>query len=308
MIKFEKITGDTYKAERLEQPFKFNNVKYIDYFNTAIEVAIKDLPFDGLIKYKNGDAPETIQELFLNYNYGSPAPWLGKLLPQGYGFTHFKPNDIYKKCQTENGIQKKLLDLYDAGFFTRYKQITKQPETLPNNYILVVMQNTGDTVWYRKNFTNLANEIMAWSRENKRTIVFKWHNGCIDHPNPSRWFNELTEKSKYASIDYTSPLSILIKNCDMVWTASSMSGIEALICNKPVSIFGETEYMEMTTVSNSPEDAIKAVVPKDLEQWLTYYVRKYCINIYAKDSSEQIKNRVIHYFEKGLPLDELILS
>ena len=308
MIIFEKVTGDTYKRERLDQPFKYNNVKYIDHFNTVIETGIKDLPFNGLIRYKNGDAPETISDLFLNYNYGSPAPWLGKLLPQGYGFNYFTPNDIYKNCHTETGIQSRLLDLYDAGLFTRYKQITKKPDKLPENYILVVMQNTVGTAWYRKNFTNLANEIMAWSRENKKTIIFKWHNGCNDHSNPVRWFNELTEKSKYASIDYTSPLSILIKNCYMVWTASSMSGIEALICNKPVSIFGETEYMEMTTISNSPEDAIKAAVPQDLEQWLTYYVRKYCINIYAKDAPEQIRNRVINYFEKGLSLDELILS
>jgi hypothetical protein len=308
MIVFEKVDSSTYKAERLDQPFKYVNGKYMDHFNMVIENAIKDISCGGLIKYKNGDNKETLTIPFLNYNYGSPAPWLGKLLPQGYGFNYFQPNDIYKQCETELGIQKKLLNLYDAGHFTRYKQNTTLPNTLPNNYILIVMQNTTGTVWYRKNFTDLANEIMAWSRENKRTVLFKWHNGCLDHSNPSRWFNELTEKSQYASIDYTSPLSILIKNCDMVWTASSMSGIEALICNKPVSIFGETEYMEMTTVSKSPEDAIKATVPKDLEQWLTYYVRKYCINIYAKDSSEQIRKRIINYFEKRLPLDELILS
>jgi hypothetical protein len=285
MIIFDKVNGDTYKAERLDQPFKFNNVKYIEDFNTVIESAIKDISCNGLIKYKNGDSKETATDLFLNYNYGSPAPWLGKLLPQGYGFTYFEPNDIYKKCKTETGIQKRLLDIHEAGLFTRYKQITKQPKILPVNYILVVMQNTGGTVWYRKNFTDLANEIIAWSRESKRTIIFKWHNGCVDHSNPTRWFNDLTEKSQYASIDFTSPLSTLLKNCDMVWTASSMSGIEALICNKPVSIFGETEYMEMTTVSKSPEDAIKAVVPQDLEQWLTYYVTKVLYKyIYAKDA------------------------
>ena len=307
MIRFQKIDGNTYKAERTDQPFKQTNSKYIDYFNTVIESAIKDISCNGLIKYKNGDTKETLTTPFLNYNYGSPAPWLGKLLPQGYGFTYFKPNDIYKQCQTELGIQKKLLDLYNSGHFTRYKQNTTLPETLPDNYILIVMQNTGGTVWYRKNFTDLANEIMAWSRENKKTVIFKWHNGCLDHSNPTRWFDELTEKSQYASIDYTSPLSTLIKNCDMVWAASSMSGIEALICNKPVSIFGETEYMEMTTVARTPEDAINAKIPTDLEQWFTYYVRKYCINIYAKDSVDIVRNRVINYFEKGKTLNELIL-
>jgi capsule polysaccharide modification protein KpsS len=202
-----------------------------------------------------------------------------------------------------------LLKLYDSGLFTRYKQIDQVvPERLPENYILVVMQNTGSTVWYKKNFTDLAKDIVLWSRENKRNVIFKWHNGCIDHDNPTKWFNDLPEKSKYCSIDFTSPLSVLIKNCSIVWTASSMSGIESLICNKPVAVFGETEYMEMTQISNSPDDAIKTKIPNDLDQWLTYYVRKYCINIYAKDSIQRVRNRVINHFEKRLPLNELILS
>ena len=170
------------------------------------------------------------------------------------------------------------------------------------------MQNVGSTVWYRKNFTELAEEIVAWSRENKKTVLFKWHNGCIDYSNPSRWFEELNEKSDYAFIDYETPLNILIKQCDMMWTASSMSGIEALICNKPVSIFGKTEYMEMATVCDSPENAINCKVPEDLEQWLTYYVRKYCINIYSKDAVSRVRNRIDLYFSKDTSLNELILS
>ena len=307
MIKFEKINGDVYRKERLDQAFKLTNSKYIDFFNNKIEQAIVDLSFDGLIKYKNGDERETLTIPFLNYNYGSPAPWLAKLLPEGYGFSDFRPNDIYKKCYIENEIQKKLLHFVDLGLFTRYKQHSIFPNKLPENYILVIMQNTTSTVGYNKNFTELANEIMLWSRENKKNVIFKWHNGCLDHYNPVRWFEELREKSKYATIDYTSPLTFLIKNCNFVWTASSMSGIEALICNKPVSLFGETEYMEMCTLAKNPDDASKAKIPIDLEQWLTYYVRKYCINIYAKDSVSIIKNRIINYFDKKKPIDELIL-
>jgi capsule polysaccharide modification protein KpsS len=170
------------------------------------------------------------------------------------------------------------------------------------------MQNTGETVWYRKDFSVLANDIIRWSRENKKHVIFKWHNGCIDHSNPERWFGELQEKSDYSSIEYKLPLSVLIKNCEMMWTASSMSGIEALINNKPVSIFGETEYMEMTKVCNTPDEAYNTIIPKDLEQWLTYYVRKYCINIYAKDAEQKVTSRLINHFEKNFPLDELILS
>jgi hypothetical protein len=308
MIIFDSVDAKTYLAERLDQPFKSNNGKYIEHFNSIIHNAIKDILCDGFIKYKNGGKKEKIDSPFLYYNYGSPAPWLGKLLPEGYGFTYFEPNDIYKNCHIESGIQKKLLDLYDSGNFTRYKQITTLPDKLPDNYILVVMQNTGSTVWYNSNFTDLANDIMAWSRENKKNVIFKWHNGCIDHHNPSRWFNDLKEKSQYASIDFTSPLSVLIKQCEMVWTASSMSGIEALICNKPVAVFGQTEYMEMAKKSVTPDDAIKAKIPEDLDRWFTYYVRKYCINIYDKSAVDLVRNRVLNYFEKGKPLNELILS
>ena len=294
--------------ERVSQRFKSRNVKYINDINNLISSSLQNVVGSGKISYANGDTVEPINGKHMFYNYGSPAPWLCKILPEGYGFTHFTPNDIYKKCEVEQGIQQKLLNLYDAGLFTRYQQAKPQDYTLPENYILVTMQNTGGTVWYRKNFSLLANDIVRWSRENKRNVIFKWHMGCLDHANPERWFRELEESSDYASIEYKLPLSILIKNCDMMWTASSMSGIEALIHNKPVSIFGETEYMEMATVCDTPDQAINAVVPQDLDQWLTYYVRKYCINIYTKDARERIENRFINYFDKDLPLNELILS
>jgi len=307
MIQFDKVDGQTYKAERLDQIFKHRNVSYIEQFNSVIESAIEGLDVDGIIRYKNGDKKENIDQPFLYYNYGSPAPWLGKLLPQGYGFLNFQPNDIYKKCKVEIGIQKKLLDLYNSGKFTRYTQPPLTQVYLPENFILVSMQNTGSTVWYRKDFSKLAKEIISWSRESKRHVIFKWHSGCIDHHNPVRWFSELNEHSLYASIDYTTPLYHLIKHCDMMWTASSMSGIEALICNKPVAVFGETEYMEMAVVCDSPEQAINTTIPVDLEQWLTYYVRHYCINIYASDAVDRIRTRAISHFEQRLPLDELIL-
>lgn len=308
MIHFDSINRDIYIKERSDQPFKKRNAAYIEAFNKVIETAISDISCDGLIQYKNGDSKHKIETPFMFYNYGSPAPWLGKLLPEGYGFTHFQPNDIYKKCHIEHDIQNKLISLYDAGLFTRYKQPMLSTDcSIEDGFILVAMQNTGDTVWYRKNFTLLAEQIVAWSRENKRRVLFKWHNGCVDHSNPVGWFNGLNERSDYATIDHTTNISVLIKKCSMLWTASSMSGIEALIYNKPVAIFGETEYMEMATVANTPEEAITAVIPKDLDRWLTYYVRKYCINIYGNDAVDRVRTRVLNYFERGLPLDELIL-
>jgi hypothetical protein len=307
-IQFKPVNKRTWIAERISQSFKNKNIKYIDDLNTLLFSACKKVNSDGELLYKNGDLNQDIDGKYMFYNYGSPAPWLCKILPEGYGFTNFYPNDIYKKCQTETGIHKKLLNIYDKGLFTRYPQPKIQhPITLPENYILITMQNTGGTVWYRKNFSLIAKDIVKWSAENKRNVIFKWHNGCLDHSNPERWFRELGESSNYAFIEYKLPLSILIKNCDMMWTASSMSGIEALINNKPVSIFGVSEYMEMANVCDSPEQAVNAKVPDDLEQWLTYYVRKYCINIYANDSLERIETRLINYFERDLSVDELIL-
>jgi hypothetical protein len=308
-IQFNMISSNDWVSERAVQNYKHKNVKYINDFNALLHSAITDLDLHGQIHYKNGDSKDNIKGKFLYYNYGSPAPWLCKLLPEGYGFLHFEPNDIYKSVKAENGIQQKLLSLYDRGLFTRYTQPKNQNKIyLPDNFILVSMQNVGSTVWYRKNFTELAEQIIEWSRENKKNVVFKWHNGCIDHSNPERWFNELNQKSDYAFLDYTTPLYTLIKSCDMMWTASSMSGIEALICNKPVSIFGQTEYMEMCNVCDNPDQAINATIPSDLEQWFTYYVKYYCINIYTKNSLNRIKNRIHLYFSKDISLNELILS
>jgi hypothetical protein len=308
-ITLEKIEESQWIRERITQQFKNKNIKYIKDLNFIIEKCSKNINAGGLIVYKNGDSKENITTNHMFYNYGSPAPWLCKLLPNGYGFNYFEPNDIYRKCHVESDIQSKLLKLYDSGLFTRYSQPKSSSNiNLPDEYILVTMQNTGGTVWYRKDFSILANDIIRWSRENKKHVIFKWHNGCIDHANPERWFEELQEKSDYSNIEYKLPLSTLIKKCKIMWTASSMSGIEALINNKPVSIFGETEYMEMASVCNTPEEAINAKIPDDLERWLTYYVRKYCINIYAKDAEYRVTNRLINYFEKNLPLDELILS
>lgn len=305
---FEKIDPEVWMQERSKQPWKDINKRYIKDLNDRIESAISGLNLDGSIIYRNSDSKTIHDGKFLYYNYGSPAPWLCKILPQGYGFSHFEPNDIYKQCPPIIGFQSKLLSLYDKGLFTRYIQPPAINVNLPDDYVLVSMQNVGSTAWYRKNFTDMAEQIVAWSRENKRNVIFKWHNGCQDHRDPTLWFDSLKEKSSYATIEYTLPLNILIKNCSMLWSASSMSGIEALICNKPVALFGISEYMEMATVANNPEDAAKCVVHKDVEQWLTYYVTKYCINTYSKDCVSLIRNRIINHFERDLPLHELILS
>ena len=308
-MKHNALSEDSWIKERISQPFKQRNIKYIKLLNDRITEAIAGLgDLKCRVEYKNNDATHNYSDPTFYYNYGSPAPYLAKVLPDGYGFDHFTPNDIYKNVSVQSGIRTKLLSLYNSGYFTRYPQ-PKLVEniSLPENYILVTMQNTKDTVWYRKDFTILANDIVAWSRENRKNVIFKWHNGCIDHSNPERWFSELTEKSEYASIDYKLPLSVLIKNCTMLWTASSMSGIEALICNKPVSIFGKTEYMEMATCANNPDEAFLCEVPVDLDQWLTYYVNYYCINIINENSVTRIKNRILNYTEKGMNLYETIV-
>lgn len=299
-IHFNAFNRHSWIYER-PQSNKSVNVKYLDLFTKQIKEVISNLQnFSGIIQYRNTDRKSDISSIpFMNFNYGSPAPYMCKLLPNDYGFNYFQPNDIYKNFTAENNIQSKLYKLYKNGYLTRYKQPANyESPKLPESFILIAMQNTGGTVWYRKNFTKLSNEIISWSRESKRNVLFKWHFGCTDRFDPYGWWDEL-EKSNYAFFDCRTPLNILIEKCNMFWTASSMSGIEALICNKPVAIFGETEYMEMATVANGPEDAINTKVSIDLEQWLTYYFRHYCINIYDKYSKDKIEKRITEYFEKG---------
>lgn len=311
MINLVSFDRQKFIAERIKFKSKYSNVKYLDIITNQIKSAVDQLPnLSGTISYKNGDAYDNIKGDFLYYNYGSPAPYFCKLLPNGYGFTHFNPNDLYKEVQPEQDIHQKLYNLYKNGLLTRYKQPDNYSKlVLPESYILVAMQNTKDTVWYRgKSFTEQANDIIRWSRESKKTVLFKWHFGCIDHNDPQLWWEELEEKSDYAIFDHTTPLNVLIENCDMMWTASSMSGIEALVCNKPVSIFGQTEYMEMATVSSDPDILVNAKIPEDLNKWLTYYFRFYCINILDKNAKDIIKNRILNIFDKGLDLNAIILS
>lgn len=304
MIEYRQVNIELWKRERILHKNKVSNYVYLQNISNIIsKVVSKYSNLNGVISYKNDDDFDNIKLPFLYYNYGSPISQMCKLLPNGYGFTKFLPNDFYKNFNSIFGLHNLLYKLYDKGNLTRYKQPTNYEfPNLPEEYILVIMQNTNQTFGYKKNFTKLANEIIAWSRESKRNILFKWHFGCIDHLNPSRWWDELNEKSNFSYFDYTTPLNILIKNCNMVWTASSMAGIESLICNKPVSIFGQTEYMEMTTVSNSPEEAINAKVPDDLEQWLTYYFKHYCVNIFNKNAENIIENRILNFFEKDMSL------
>lgn len=307
-IIFDKKDPEIWMAERRSHTWKSINKRYIYDLNKKIESAIIGLDLEGSIIFRNTDLEPEHGGKFLYYTYGSPAPWLCKILPQGYGFSNFEPNDIYKQCPAIVGFQSKLLSLYDKGLFTRYVQPPESDVILPDDFVLVAMQNVGETSCYRKNFTDMAEQIVAWSRENKRNVIFKWHNGCQDHKDPVLWFDSLKEKSNYSKIDYTLPLNLLIKKCSMFWSASSKAGIEALICNKPVALFGVSEYMEMATVATNPDEAATCSINKDVEQWLTYYVTKYCINTYSKDSVSLIRNRIINHFERDLPLDELILS
>ncbi len=308
------FSKDVWIKHRIQHQFKVQNAKYLDLLQNRILKATSQLDpnIDCTISYNNSEKLIKSEGNHFFYNYGSPAPYLCRFFPESYGFGIFYPNDIYKKVKVDdaelNSFRKTLINMSNSGNFTRYKQPLNQEKIkLPENYILVIMQNTKSTSWYDKNFTDLAEQIVLWSKENKKFVVFKWHPGCVDHNDPQGWFNSLREHSEFASIEYKMPLLDLIKESSQVWSASSMAGIQALIHNKPVSVFGQTEYMEMATVCKTPEEAYLTKIEKNLNLWLYYYVNYYCINIFnEKQSIFRIKQRILDYV-KGKSIYDIIV-
>jgi hypothetical protein len=277
---------------------KINKLKNVFWIDKLTEI-IDTIDVDGQIFYKDNRSPVPNDSAFY-YNYGSPVPNLCKVLPYGYGFTFFVPNHFYRDVSPIKDIQTKLKILHEKGVMTRYTQPKVTPKILPQNYVLVVMQDTSY-------FSEISKDIATWAKENKKNVVFKWHNGCTDYLSPQKWFDQLEPKSQYLFFDHESSLTPLIQECDMVWTYNSMVGVESLIHNKPVAVYEECEYMEMTKFIDNPDDAYTTAIPNDLDQWLTYYFKIYCIDILCDNARDRLRTRMIKHLE-GRSLREIIFS
>lgn len=318
MIKVIPADLVEWKRVRSGAPFKHLNIPRLDHLNKLMAQAVSDIGIgEGIVAYQHGSRRNDIlPKPFIFYDYGSPAPNLARIQPDGYGFQYFKPNDIYKKSATVKGLQRQLYEQYITGGFTRYVQ----PEvpsslTLPDNYILFAMNNLFSNAGMRGGIGHITEEIAQWARDNKRHVVYKWHMGCADlkyggvFNTPQDWFDRLLGivPSDYIHFDTTTPLHVLVKNCSAFWSGTSMAGVEALACNKPVVVFGRTNYMEMAVRAVNPDQAATATTPHpDIEQWLSYFINHYSIDTDAPNALDRITRRLYGHFVKQLPLDQLM--
>ena len=252
------------------------------------------LPNETQVKYYTGNA--------LEFRIGAPVTWLTKLAPNGHFIYYYEYTDMYKSTTGDENLFNTLTEVYNRGLGTKYNHDTKN-NTLPENYILFAHQGLGSVHYYDKmNGIDLLLQVSQWAKDNKKHVVIRLH------PTADEYYGDELDvlKNDYISFDEDSYIVDLVKRCDQLWTVSSACGMEGMLMNKPVTIFGITDYHPVVNNANTIDDAYKESFNRDeYIRFMTWYVRKLCINIHHASASDRIYKRMYDYFIVGKPIEDL---
>jgi hypothetical protein len=257
--------------------------------------------YSGLI-LPNESQAKSYQGNGLEFRIGAPLVWLAKLAPNGHFIYHYENTDAYKTTVGDEVLFNTLSDVYSKGHGTKYNHDVKKSK-LPNKYILFAHQGLGKVHYYNKmSGFDLLLQVSTWAKDNKKHIVIRIH------PTVDEVYTDELEvfKNDYTSFDYDNYIVDLIKGCDQLWTISSACGMEAMLMNKPVTIFGMTDYHPVVNNAATIDDAFKEDFDREeYIRYMTWYVRKLCINIHHPSASDRIYDRMYDYFILGKPIANL---
>lgn len=252
------------------------------------------LPNESQVKSYTGDG--------LEFRIGAPVVWLTKLSPNGHFIYYYKSTDLYKHVVGDEGLFNRLTEAYLRGWGTKYNHTAKH-NPLPDHYILFAHQGL-DSVHYYTKMTGmeLLIQVSQWAKDNKKHVVIRFHPTADEYYGP-----ELDIlKNDYITFDFDSYIVDLVQNCDQLWTVSSACGMEGLLMNKPVTIFGITDYHPVVNNASNIDEAFKSTFDREeYIKFMTWYVRKLCINIHHASAGNRIYNRMYDYFILGKPIEDL---
>ena len=298
---------DTYTIKKQNLAIKRKNFDTQQKIVSVVYDSYLKLPdkqnFSGLV-LPNESQVKSYDGKGLEFRIGAPIVWLSKLAPDGNFIYYYRPSDRHRYTSIigDESLFNNLGKAYLEGHGTKYNHVTKK-NVLPNNYILFAHQDLNRVHYYDKmNGFDLLLQVSQWAKDNKRHVIIRFH------PTADEYYGEQIEvfKNDYTSFDSDSYIVDLIKNCDQLWTVSSACGMEAMLMNKPVTIFGMIDYHPVVNNANSIDDAFKESFNRDeYVKFMTWYVRKLCINIHSVGARDRIYNRMYDYFILGKSIEDL---
>lgn len=297
-----KASSDLWIQARNNNAIKQKNYRTQEKIVSLVYDAYKRLP-DAVGRIMPNEAQCRVhnKSKVMEFRIGAPIPWLMKLAPEGHFIYDWRYPDLYKGCDADNNLVANIKDLYLKGACTKYTH-SNQNVTYGFEYILFAHQSLGRVHYYHNLITGrqLLHEVKAWALENRKHVVFRMH------PTSGEDYSDLNDVcSAYTHVDTTSSIVDLVANADQVWTVSSAVGFEGMIMDKPVTIFGDTDYHPVVTRAKSVDEAYRPHDPAMYRQFITWYARKLCINIHSKSAEERVYQRLYNYFVKEKPIDLL---
>ncbi len=281
-----------------------NSIKYKN-FNTQKKIvslvydAYKMLPESNGRIMPNEAQCRLYDGKVIEFRIGAPIPWLMKLAPEGHFIYDWQYSDSYKSCEPDYKLIKNMQSLYLNGACTKYLHST-QTKSYEFEYILFAHQSMSQVHYYHNLITGLElmTEIKEWANENQKHVVFRMH------PTSGEDYSNLSHlESGFTHVDLTSSIIDLVSNSQQVWTVSSAVGFEGMLMDKPVTIFGEADYGPAVTSAKSVEDAYSTHT--DYAQFITWYIKRLCINIHSPSAIDRVYRRMYDYFIEDKSIDLL---
>ncbi|OAL77443.1 capsular polysaccharide export protein, LipB/KpsS family [Acinetobacter terrae] len=188
--------------------------------------------------------------------------------------------------KSNNYILDSNIILKNEVFFNGFKDVWLEPKNndFPySDYILIALQIQADSVQKKSNYDMVEMIKLTLKRfGGDYPIVIRRHPKCNDKE-LSLYLDSIKNiKNVYIS-DFST--NILIQNCKFTILCNSSVGWDAILCNKPLIAFGESEYDIVTHRISNDADIFNLDL-KDIEYYVKYYVNFF--NYFWKD-------RVVHF-------------
>jgi hypothetical protein len=148
-----------------------------------------------------------------------------------------------------------------GGNVSKYQQTSvSDPAELPERFIFVALQLVGDAVaqlGYISPF-DMLDEVMRVAEAHRLAVVIKRHPFCVS-PELSRHVERLVSEGK--ALEVHSSIHAVIPKAEAVCVVNSGVGAEALLHEKPVYVFGRSDYMSGCFVCREKGDFSRLFVP-----------------------------------------------
>lgn len=296
-----RASSDLWIQARNSNRIKHKNYQIQKKIVSLVYDAYKKLPESNGRIMPNEAQKRVYDNKVVEFRIGAPITWLMKLAPEGHFIYDWRYADLYKHTEIDESLIKKIQSLYSQGACTKYiHSLTKKKYDF--EYILFAHQSMTRVHYYHNKITGaqLMYEIKDWANYNRKHVVFRMH------PTSEEDYSDLKSfESEYTHVDTSSYIIDLVSHASQVWTVSSAVGLEAMIMNKPVTIFGETDYHPVVNRANSVDEAYWQHNSDKYYKFITWYVKNLCINIYSHSASDKVYRRLHNYFIEDMRIDLL---